>query len=115
VHLYLDPSTFLSEAPILYADCEGLDGGERLPLATTSRQRRGLLSWSKEAMMIRPFSRLDIIPSMNFSGQRLKKNEQDIMRFRGSTHVFYSHFQTLSYSCIETKGMLYGCNSNHNS
>jgi energy-coupling factor transporter ATP-binding protein EcfA2 len=41
VHLYLDPSTFLSEAPILYADCEGLDGGERLPLATTSRQRRG--------------------------------------------------------------------------
>jgi ABC-type transport system involved in cytochrome bd biosynthesis fused ATPase/permease subunit len=28
VHLYLDPSSFLSEAPILYADCEGLDGGK---------------------------------------------------------------------------------------
>jgi len=64
-------------------------------------------------MMIRPFSGLDIIPSMNCSGQRLKKNEQDIMRYRGSTHVFYSHSRTLSYSCIETQGTLCGCNSNH--
>jgi energy-coupling factor transporter ATP-binding protein EcfA2 len=41
VHLYLDPSSFLSEVPILYADCEGLDGGERLPLATSCRNKRG--------------------------------------------------------------------------
>jgi hypothetical protein len=40
VHLYLDPATFLSEAPILYADSEGLGGGERQPLATASRARR---------------------------------------------------------------------------
>lgn len=32
VHLYLDPQTADSEAPILYADCEGLDEGEREPL-----------------------------------------------------------------------------------
>lgn len=32
VHLYLDPHTADSEAPILYADCEGLEGGEREPL-----------------------------------------------------------------------------------
>lgn len=32
VHLYLDPRTANSEAPILYADCEGLEGGEREPL-----------------------------------------------------------------------------------
>lgn len=32
VHLYLDPKTANSEAPILYADCEGLEGGEREPL-----------------------------------------------------------------------------------
>ncbi|TKA79397.1 hypothetical protein B0A49_02614 [Cryomyces minteri] len=31
VHLYLDPPTSSSETPILYADCEGLDGGEREP------------------------------------------------------------------------------------
>lgn len=31
VHLYTDPKTYLSENPILYADCEGLSGGEREP------------------------------------------------------------------------------------
>lgn len=31
VHLYTDPKTYLSESPILYADCEGLSGGEREP------------------------------------------------------------------------------------
>jgi energy-coupling factor transporter ATP-binding protein EcfA2 len=40
VHLYFDPSTCLSDAPILYADCEGLDGGEREPLATVFRHKR---------------------------------------------------------------------------
>jgi energy-coupling factor transporter ATP-binding protein EcfA2 len=40
VHLYLDPSTAVSEAPVLYADCEGLDGGEREPLGATFRRRR---------------------------------------------------------------------------
>jgi hypothetical protein len=40
VHLYLDPSTATSDAPLLYADCEGLDGGEREPLAATFRRRQ---------------------------------------------------------------------------
>jgi energy-coupling factor transporter ATP-binding protein EcfA2 len=40
VHLYLDPSTAVSEAPVLYADCEGLDGGEREPLGATYRRTR---------------------------------------------------------------------------
>jgi energy-coupling factor transporter ATP-binding protein EcfA2 len=42
VHLYLEPSSFLSQAPILYADCEGLAGGEREPEATRSRLLRDL-------------------------------------------------------------------------
>jgi hypothetical protein len=33
VHLYSDPKTFLSAEPILYADSEGMRGGERAPLA----------------------------------------------------------------------------------
>jgi energy-coupling factor transporter ATP-binding protein EcfA2 len=37
VHLYLDPTSSLSQAPLLYADCEGLDGGEREPVATSLR------------------------------------------------------------------------------
>ncbi|CZR51334.1 uncharacterized protein PAC_01209 [Phialocephala subalpina] len=40
VHLYLDPPTFHSDAPILYADCEGLDGGEREPMTTAYRSKR---------------------------------------------------------------------------
>ena len=34
VHLYADPATYSSYLPLLYADCEGLDGGERLPVTT---------------------------------------------------------------------------------
>ena len=39
VHLYPDPQTFDSDMPILYADCEGLKGGEREPIATRFRKR----------------------------------------------------------------------------
>jgi hypothetical protein len=39
VHLYLDPPTSVSDTPILYADCEGLQGGEREPIATRFRKR----------------------------------------------------------------------------
>jgi hypothetical protein len=39
VHLYMDPYTSESQAPILYADCEGIGGGEREPLAAVSRKR----------------------------------------------------------------------------
>ena len=37
VHLYGDPDTLTTETPILFADCEGLDGGESLPKAETSK------------------------------------------------------------------------------
>ncbi|TVY37236.1 hypothetical protein LOCC1_G007153, partial [Lachnellula occidentalis] len=37
VHLYTDPKTYLSDNPILYADCEGLAGGEREPKGARSR------------------------------------------------------------------------------
>lgn len=33
VHLYGDPRTYLSEHPLLYADCEGLEGGENMPIS----------------------------------------------------------------------------------
>jgi hypothetical protein len=33
VHLYPDPETFMTKTPLLYTDCEGLDGGEELPEA----------------------------------------------------------------------------------
>ena len=33
VHLYADPETRLTKSPVLWADCEGLEGGERAPRA----------------------------------------------------------------------------------
>lgn len=34
VHLYADPATFFGPLPILYADCEGLDVKEKVPMGT---------------------------------------------------------------------------------
>lgn len=39
VHLYADPSTHAEQLPILYADCEGFEGGERTPLGARTRRR----------------------------------------------------------------------------
>ena len=39
VHLYADPATYAEQLPILYADCEGFEGGERIPLGARSRRR----------------------------------------------------------------------------
>jgi hypothetical protein len=38
VHLYADPATYLSPCPLLYADCEGLEGGENNPVAMRHRE-----------------------------------------------------------------------------
>jgi hypothetical protein len=32
VHLYADPGTYYTQSPMLYADCEGMDGGEKIPM-----------------------------------------------------------------------------------
>jgi hypothetical protein len=41
VHLYLDPETAFEDFPILYADCEGLEGGETRPQAKLFSNLRG--------------------------------------------------------------------------
>ena len=38
VHLYVDPETAYGPLPLLYADCEGLEGGETAPLASQFRE-----------------------------------------------------------------------------
>jgi len=50
VHLYADPDSLHSKAPLLYADCEGLDGGEAIP--------RGLRHRAKEREEPPPVSML---------------------------------------------------------
>lgn len=39
VHLYLDPDSSESQAPLLFADCEGLDGGERDPVGAKLKKK----------------------------------------------------------------------------
>lgn len=39
MHLYSDPQTSRSNTPILYADCEGLEGGEREPLGARLKRK----------------------------------------------------------------------------
>lgn len=36
VHLYADPGSFLTDSEVLYADCEGLEGGESAPKSEIS-------------------------------------------------------------------------------
>lgn len=38
VHLYADPATYMGTLPMLYADCEGLEGGENIPIANRHRE-----------------------------------------------------------------------------
>jgi energy-coupling factor transporter ATP-binding protein EcfA2 len=40
VHLYMDPRSWDSQSPILFADCEGLEGGEREPLGALFKKKR---------------------------------------------------------------------------
>lgn len=39
VHLYSDPQTCMSDNPMMYADCEGLKGGEREPLGARLKRK----------------------------------------------------------------------------
>ena len=39
VHLYADPHTILTETPLLYADCKGLEGGESPPKNELNKMR----------------------------------------------------------------------------
>ncbi|KAL8968226.1 MAG: hypothetical protein Q9183_002563 [Haloplaca sp. 2 TL-2023] len=43
VHLYADPDSYHSDTPMLYADCEGLEGGEGVPRAEAYRMQDGAL------------------------------------------------------------------------
>ncbi|KAI8948038.1 hypothetical protein F4801DRAFT_474669 [Xylaria longipes] len=46
VHLYADPESFSTTQPILFADCEGFEGGERSPVASGGGAVRGSQSLS---------------------------------------------------------------------
>jgi len=47
VHLYWDPSSLKSARPLLYADCEGLGGGSREPMAARATKEKKVLTKEK--------------------------------------------------------------------
>lgn len=61
VHLYMDPPTSASGHPILYADCEGLEGGEREPVAETVKKRTAKANPNVVDRSLQPISERDII------------------------------------------------------
>ncbi|KAF7511091.1 hypothetical protein GJ744_005322 [Endocarpon pusillum] len=48
VHLYWDPSSLLTNRPLMYADCEGLGGGSREPMATRATVTKDKKTITKE-------------------------------------------------------------------
>lgn len=58
VHLYSDPVTATLEAPLLYADCEGLLGGEREPIS--SKLKRSLQKTEKVDPLPNPVSEREL-------------------------------------------------------
>jgi energy-coupling factor transporter ATP-binding protein EcfA2 len=65
VHLYSDPVTATSEAPLLYADCEGLLGGEREPIS--AKLKRSLQKSEKLESLPTPVSERELAWANNSS------------------------------------------------
>ncbi|KXJ85558.1 hypothetical protein Micbo1qcDRAFT_127798 [Microdochium bolleyi] len=65
VHLYTDPKTFLTDRPMLFADCEGFDGGERDPIAL------GGVPAIKPAISRKPVSPMNSFRRITKRSQRL--------------------------------------------
>ncbi|RSL83341.1 hypothetical protein CEP51_004569 [Fusarium floridanum] len=69
VHLYAEPSSFSSPTPMLFADCEGLNGGIRPGSRPKSRysSQRNILWASTPATMKREFSVTQLYPRLLYT------------------------------------------------
>lgn len=56
VHLYCDPASWVGQRPLLYADCEGLEGGEAVPYGAKLRSE-GHKSKEKARKVLRGVTR----------------------------------------------------------
>ena len=53
IHLYADPESQETQFPRIYADCEGLNGGEKVPMAYQALEVKHLKSESRKSMETR--------------------------------------------------------------
>lgn len=77
VHLYADPFTYHSKSPILYADCEGLDGGEAIPRGVRHRSNTSSIG-AGAGSSLRPSSRTSDL--VERGSRRLRKNRHSTQR-----------------------------------
>jgi hypothetical protein len=61
VHLYLDPESSESQAPLLFADCEGLNGGERDPVGARLKRKMVPSQKSKSGGRRKPTSERELV------------------------------------------------------
>ncbi|KAM0713999.1 hypothetical protein Q7P37_010963 [Cladosporium fusiforme] len=61
VHLYLDPDSFESQAPLLFADCEGLEGGERDPVGARLKRKMDSSQTNRPGGRRKPTSERELV------------------------------------------------------
>lgn len=61
VHLYLDPDSSESQAPLLFADCEGLEGGERDPVGAKLKRKMASLQNNAPGDRRKPTSERELV------------------------------------------------------
>jgi hypothetical protein len=103
VHLYSDPASYYSAMPMLYADCEGLDGGENVPRGARYRQRE-VITATTSPVIDHPFlssvlhSQLIrnplIAASVIFRGPIHLRRGKENTPLCNCTRDFCTHFQT---------------------
>ncbi|OTA77343.1 hypothetical protein M434DRAFT_402358 [Hypoxylon sp. CO27-5] len=74
VHLYTDPSTLFTDTPLLFIDCEGLNGGEAMPKALRYFQqdtnREGNIGCRNSEYACPSQARINKLPPSRYSSQR---------------------------------------------
>ncbi|KAF1996801.1 hypothetical protein P154DRAFT_565860 [Amniculicola lignicola CBS 123094] len=83
VHLYSDPNSYAGEHPMLYADCEGLEGGENTPMAVQYRNMAsGPQGRSKDHATQRDSrKRRKLSKSLHYTQREIKwANSQDTLK-----------------------------------
>ena len=116
VHLYADRSTYGSARPILYADCEGFQGGERDPAATvalpTSQKRRSstaVLPQASAGAYASPLQRLARGTKRKLKWARRDSPEYEIKSKRGYAvtqmypRVFYAFSDVIVFVLVNQR------------
>lgn len=112
VHLYADPDSYHSDTPMLYADCEGLEGGEGVPRAEAYRMQDGAgmpYAQRKDSdfkARKRPYRKGTAFQGISNGLMVIKKSPSENMPLQSSTQSFFTLFQMSLYLFYATPSTL---------